>query len=392
MPAGAIASLFGGMVGLAGQSMNNDANIALTRENNRAQRQLAKEADERNLRLWQLTNAYNSPLAQRKRLEQAGLNPGLMYGGIENTAGTPADSNVPTTSAGQRQFNAGPFVSAMNQAGSIIDANTGLNRQIKEQELRSITLENDNKQREQDDAHNESVLRQDNLRKKNAEIDNNIRLANNADSRAAEKHLKEMIEYDDKHNQAALDYDRSQYEYDEYKANRHYRDAIIAAQAALAQLNVKLAKQEFEENCKQIARIEGENYSLAEYQYFEDEIWPQFQKIKRSAGDPGKHLRAFVDPVYGSRVVSVYKNLKDMDSPQKLWLSIKQSDREALLNGVVRKKTRHKTFTSYYNSRDNTRYVNLGYSRYNTNSLGEGTNKYFQNKTHVKFGPVSADF
>ena len=86
----------------------------MNRENNVMNYMNALAADARNLELWNMTNNYNSPLNQRRRLEQAGLNPGLMYGGIENTAGQPADANVPESNAGQRQFNGSGISSAFN--------------------------------------------------------------------------------------------------------------------------------------------------------------------------------------------------------------------------------------------------------------------------------------
>lgn len=46
-----------------------------------------------NLELWKLTNEYNSPSAQMKRYQDAGLNPNLIYG-QSNTAQAPASASA----------------------------------------------------------------------------------------------------------------------------------------------------------------------------------------------------------------------------------------------------------------------------------------------------------
>jgi hypothetical protein len=63
-------------------------------------REQSTTAFERDKEMWAMMNAYNHPLAQRKRLEEANLNPSLMYKGLpQNTTQTmpkynPADQPV----------------------------------------------------------------------------------------------------------------------------------------------------------------------------------------------------------------------------------------------------------------------------------------------------------
>lgn len=60
------------------------AEMEFQQESNEKNRQFEKDMSEEEYRraveMWNMTNTYNSPAEQRKRLEAAGLNPALMYG------------------------------------------------------------------------------------------------------------------------------------------------------------------------------------------------------------------------------------------------------------------------------------------------------------------------
>lgn len=75
---------------------------------NRGAKRRQQQADQQNIKFWQMQNAYNTPKQQMQRLKDAGLNPALIYGTSANTgvAGSvapsrPAPYNVkdPTPSA-----------------------------------------------------------------------------------------------------------------------------------------------------------------------------------------------------------------------------------------------------------------------------------------------------
>ena len=107
------AGLFGSIFGSSGANRTNRTNLQIARETNKANMQIAKEANEANYKLWQeqnqanidmwnMENDYNTATNQRKRLEDAGLNPYLMMnGGSAGTAGsissaTPTPTVTPT--------------------------------------------------------------------------------------------------------------------------------------------------------------------------------------------------------------------------------------------------------------------------------------------------------
>lgn len=58
----------------------NRGNIALTEQQLENNLQLADHQFSKNLEMWNIQNAYNSPESQMARYKQAGLNPALMYG------------------------------------------------------------------------------------------------------------------------------------------------------------------------------------------------------------------------------------------------------------------------------------------------------------------------
>lgn len=72
----AAGSAIGGLVGLATSALQHKYN-----------KDLADQNFAQNLTMWNKQNEYNTPTAQRKRLEDANLNPALMYGGGQVSAG-----------------------------------------------------------------------------------------------------------------------------------------------------------------------------------------------------------------------------------------------------------------------------------------------------------------
>lgn len=80
--------MVGGLIGGAVQGITSIFNSGAERRNSlkmadksiNAQKEAASLAYQRDVEMWDKNNLYNSPQAQRERLEQAGLNPNLAYG------------------------------------------------------------------------------------------------------------------------------------------------------------------------------------------------------------------------------------------------------------------------------------------------------------------------
>lgn len=81
-----IGSLAGNIFGYKGQKEANKTNI-----------QLAEQARQHDISMWNAQNAYNTPAMQMQRMKEAGLNPNLVYGSGagQTTASPPPKAPVP---------------------------------------------------------------------------------------------------------------------------------------------------------------------------------------------------------------------------------------------------------------------------------------------------------
>lgn len=154
------AGILGSIFGSNGAKRTNQTNLQIARETNQANMQIAKEANEANYKLWQeqnqanidmwnMENDYNSAINQRKRLEDAGLNPYLMMsGGSAGTAGsissaTPTPTVTPTMQGAtiQNPVVTTPFDQAMQQVGQML-----YNHSVQKEQIRSQQLDNEMKE------------------------------------------------------------------------------------------------------------------------------------------------------------------------------------------------------------------------------------------------------
>ena len=107
--ASAISPIAGAVTGIVG-------GISDLFSRNKAYKQQKKLLDyqyEKNLEMWNLQNEYNSPLAQRKRYEEAGLNPNLMYGqGNTGNASSPVQYGMASMA---------PWRGGVETAKSVVD-------------------------------------------------------------------------------------------------------------------------------------------------------------------------------------------------------------------------------------------------------------------------------
>ena len=84
-------------------AQNNQTSIQIARENNALQLQSMRESNEFSrkmaLDMFDLENAYNRPLEQVKRYQEAGLNPAIMMEGAGAVASGNGDISTPSAPA-----------------------------------------------------------------------------------------------------------------------------------------------------------------------------------------------------------------------------------------------------------------------------------------------------
>lgn len=100
----AVISAVGGLasqgINYLGQRATNALNLQMNRENNELQVYLANQKYAKDLEQWNRQNDYNSPLAQKSRMLQAGLNPALQQISTGTATSSP-EMAMPQTTAGR---------------------------------------------------------------------------------------------------------------------------------------------------------------------------------------------------------------------------------------------------------------------------------------------------
>lgn len=93
--AGLLGSLFGASSSAKGAKYAAEKALEATRETNAQNYKIWQEQRQYAIDAWNAENAYNTPEAQRARLEAAGYNPYLAFGDVGNTGGTISQPAAP---------------------------------------------------------------------------------------------------------------------------------------------------------------------------------------------------------------------------------------------------------------------------------------------------------
>lgn len=118
-------SLIGGLFSSSGSRYAARKQLQAVRETNQMNYQIAQQNNAFNERMWNMQNEYNTPEAQRARLEAAGINPYLMLDGSStgvaqsapqaDTSGTQVAPDLGSTIAGGYQSLGNSIASAAGQ-------------------------------------------------------------------------------------------------------------------------------------------------------------------------------------------------------------------------------------------------------------------------------------
>ena len=134
------------------QRLQNEANLKIADDYNKAQKDLAKYQNEYNTMMWEKQNAYNSPEATIKRLTEAGINPRAyqQIGQFAN-AGSPLPAATPDHKIAQ-------YVEPKMASLQLRSQKLALRNQFTEQKIRAVELTSDyilkSKQLEEQRRHN----------------------------------------------------------------------------------------------------------------------------------------------------------------------------------------------------------------------------------------------
>lgn len=124
--------------GLAGAAFNASQNDKANKANQNFQREMYNWQLVENKKQWDLQNTYNSPQEQMKRLQAAGLNPNLVYGGGGQTGGTAS----PIASSSPGNYTQKPTQLDLGGiAGSVFDKY--FDYQVKRLQLDNLKAQND---------------------------------------------------------------------------------------------------------------------------------------------------------------------------------------------------------------------------------------------------------
>lgn len=123
------ASVLGGFTSSYGQHQANQQNLRIAREQNAHNLYMLNVANAYNRDMWKMTNEYNTPLNQRKRFEEAGLNPALMLGQFTPGVAQGSTSATPAPAVGATMQN--------SMAGIAEGVNMGLTHWLQQKQIDS---------------------------------------------------------------------------------------------------------------------------------------------------------------------------------------------------------------------------------------------------------------
>lgn len=161
---GLLGSGFDYLFGSAQQKRQNEFNAEQAQLNRDFQTSEREASQQWNLEQWQRENEYNSPVQQMARMKEAGINPNVAIGQLANSG---SGSVRTSPQSGASASSVGMFSSGFGQAFQRYNQTRLINSQIDKTnaETQGLGIDNSNKQRQYDDAHEESVKQRDNLDK-----------------------------------------------------------------------------------------------------------------------------------------------------------------------------------------------------------------------------------
>lgn len=139
----AAGSILGGSIAKSGSDAAARASLQATRETNAANLKLAQYQNDWNLAQWNRQNAYNTPLAQRQRYEEAGINPYFALGNINSgQAESVLSADMAKQQSGAEAFNM-KAQGAQQFGASVANASSQFfNTQYQQEQTKALQIQN----------------------------------------------------------------------------------------------------------------------------------------------------------------------------------------------------------------------------------------------------------
>lgn len=139
----AIGGIAGGYASLQGSKYAADKALQATKETNAANLKLAQFQNDWNIAQWNRQNAYNTPVAQRARYEEAGINPYFALGNIQSgNAQSLLSADMANQQSGADAYNM--LAQGYQQFGSSISHALPqfLNAQYQQEQTKALQIKN----------------------------------------------------------------------------------------------------------------------------------------------------------------------------------------------------------------------------------------------------------
>ena len=140
----AAGSFLGGSIQKSGSDAAARASLQATRETNAANLKLAQYQNDWNLAQWNRQNAYNTPLAQRQRYEETGINPYFAMGNISSGSAQGELTSAPLANqqSGAEAFNL--KAQGAQQLGAAVSnaSNQFFNGQYQQEQTKALQIQN----------------------------------------------------------------------------------------------------------------------------------------------------------------------------------------------------------------------------------------------------------
>lgn len=139
----AVGSIVGGGIAKFGSDAAARASLQATRETNAANLKLARYQNDWNVAQWNRQNAYNTPLAQRQRFEEAGINPYFALGNISSgSAEGLMSADMANQQSGAEAYNLKAQGSQHLGASVANASNQFFNTQYQQEQTKALQIQN----------------------------------------------------------------------------------------------------------------------------------------------------------------------------------------------------------------------------------------------------------